>query len=619
MSKTTKTKAKYSRWTLLGVLFVGACLLALLTWIRRGPVVPEFTTFAARRGPLTISVLEGGSIHALESQIIRSEVKGREGTKILSIVEEGYQVTEVDVADGKVLVELDSSQLRERILSQESEVQASKANLTEQIKFKEVRENRSLSELKDGNLKKKFALMDFKKYLGEAAAERILQQVNINEASVDQMIADHRVEVPEEEDMASLRAVELLAADSNALTIPTITTEVNEALLTGGFTGAEDLLPEIKDYDVDFSIFASRENEHLLGDGEASQELRKLKDNLLIAEAELALKKKSYEGAVRLAKEGYMTSNELTEKEIAHEKSKNAVESAEAQLDLFKNYDLQKQAEQYLLNYEQALLELARLKSDAMAELSDAFGDVAWARHRYKWEKEQLDELYDQLAKCVIRAERPGLVVYGDGKERWDRKIEEGATVWERQAIITIPDMRKMALTVKIHESQVKRIQLDQVVRIQVDAEPDKPLTGVVYKVGLLPDSENQRFNPDQKVYKTTITVNERNQWLKPGMTAKAEIVVKEFADVVYVPLQAVVPVKEGHACFIQTPVGHEFRQVGVLDYNNRYAALKHGLDAGERVFLHVPKGVDLDKAKPTVPTDVQNNPAASVTAQVDH
>ena len=81
-------------------------------------------------------------------------------------------------------------------------------------------------------------------------------------------------------------------------------------------------------------------------------------------------------------------------------------------------------------------------------------------------------------------------MVYGDGsgRDRWNRKIHEGATVWERQAIITIPDMRKMALTVKIHESQVKRISTGLSVNIKVDAEADKSLTGEVYKVGLLPD-----------------------------------------------------------------------------------------------------------------------------------
>jgi outer membrane protein TolC len=125
----------------------------------------------------------------------------------------------------------------------------------------------------------------------------------------------------------------------------------------------------------------------MLGDGEARQELRILKDSLLIAEAELALRKKSYEGAQRLASEGFMTPSELEEKKITAEKSENAVKSARASLELFKTYDLQKNAEQYLLNYEQALLEMARVKSDALAELSDAVSDVEWANRRVRWEK----------------------------------------------------------------------------------------------------------------------------------------------------------------------------------------------------------------------------------------
>ena len=61
--------------------------------------------FAARRGPLEITVLEGGSLQALESQEIKCEVRvGYQGTKILKIVEEGYFVTEDDVKTNKVLV-----------------------------------------------------------------------------------------------------------------------------------------------------------------------------------------------------------------------------------------------------------------------------------------------------------------------------------------------------------------------------------------------------------------------------------------------------------------------------------------------------------------------------------
>jgi multidrug resistance efflux pump len=598
--KPAKKNRRLSRWLLL----LGAVAAAPIIWFWGRPSASAETTFAARRGPLVISVLEGGTIQALESQVIRSEIEGRDGTTILHIIEEGYQVTEQDVNDGLVLVELDSSQLKERIISQETDVQANFANLTEQIKVKEVRENRSLSELKNANLQKKFALMDFKKYLGDEAATQVLEQVGISEEAIERLIAENQGDSGGSSNRLSQLFNELYKpeidpnADASAPAQPEL---LSADMVLGQSGNGDSLLPEIKDYDFDFSIFASDDNEHLLGDGEARQELRRLKDALLIAEAELALKKKAYEGAQRLAAEGYMTSSELEEKKITFEKSQNTVESARANLELFKAYDLQKTAEQYLLNYEQALLELARVKSDALAELSDAISDVEWAKRRFRWEKSQLDDLNRQLSKCVIRAERPGLVVYGDGRDRWDpdEVIREGVRVRERQAIITIPDMRNMALMVRIHETQVKRVRVGLPVRLTVDAEPDEELVGMVQKVAVLPDSESQRFNPDQKVYETVITIEGMHDWLKPGMTAKAEIVVKELDDVVYVPLQAVMPHGDGHACFVRNDQGHELRAVEIEDYNNRFVAVQSGLAEGELVYLHVPKGVDLTDKRP--------------------
>lgn len=79
----------------------GALVLTLLVIIGGGDDGSNTAvTFTARRGDLDITVLEGGALEALQSQEIRSMVKGREGVKILSIVEEGYRVSDADVASG---------------------------------------------------------------------------------------------------------------------------------------------------------------------------------------------------------------------------------------------------------------------------------------------------------------------------------------------------------------------------------------------------------------------------------------------------------------------------------------------------------------------------------------
>ncbi len=64
------------RWWLLrgAVVAIGLVLLWHFSGEEEGNG-PSGTTFAARRGPLRITVLEGGTIEALESQEIKSEVK----------------------------------------------------------------------------------------------------------------------------------------------------------------------------------------------------------------------------------------------------------------------------------------------------------------------------------------------------------------------------------------------------------------------------------------------------------------------------------------------------------------------------------------------------------------
>src|SRR2546427_7065698 len=90
-----------SRWRIAGVVLILA--LAGIWFKGGGKSAAGGATFVARRGPLAISVLEGGSIQALESQEIKCEVRvGYQGTKILKIVEEGYQVTEDEIGRAHV-------------------------------------------------------------------------------------------------------------------------------------------------------------------------------------------------------------------------------------------------------------------------------------------------------------------------------------------------------------------------------------------------------------------------------------------------------------------------------------------------------------------------------------
>jgi HlyD family secretion protein len=136
-------------------------------------------------------------------------------------------------------------------------------------------------------------------------------------------------------------------------------------------------------------------------------------------------------------------------------------------------------------------------------------------------------------------------------------------------------------------------------------------LEGEVTKVGVLPDSQNMWMNPDMKVYLTTISIPKTCEWLKPGMSAKAEIMVDHLSDVVFAPIQAVTPGEGKQLCFVTAHGKTEKREVQVGQFNELYIEIKSGLHEGDLVLLHPPEtdqpGVPSDKkptdAKPAQPT----------------
>lgn len=190
-------------------------------------------------------------------------------------------------------------------------------------------------------------------------------------------------------------------------------------------------------------------------------------------------------------------------------------------------------------------------------------------------------------------AERAGLVVYGgSGPRYWDEEpIKEGTTVREKQAIITIPDMSKMAVKVNIHESDIKRIAVGQSATIRVEAFADRVLRGEIVKVGVLPDSENRWMNPDLKVYETTISIHGTYEWLKPGLSAEAEVLIKRLPEALYIPIQSVVPQGGKQVCFVVDGGTVTPREIETGEITVEYITVTKGLVAGERVLIRPPDG----------------------------
>jgi len=654
LSKLFSVIKRQPKWRLVlaGVVLIGGAVLLVMTG--GGKAASKTPVFSARRGPLEISVLEGGSLQALESQEIKCEVRvGYNGTKILKIVEEGYFVSEDDVKTNKILVELDSSDLQKQIVQQEISYQSALASLINAQQNYEIQITQNASDIKGAEQKARFARMDFDKLLGDSVTGQITVEVGLDrllaEATTNNVeTTSHAQEVGKEPDaqpqnagnsvspskpMIALPAdgVVITLAATNAVPCPTnsdgsarIAVVTPSAPQPKTNAPAAELVADDSDsaqsdltnsINVDFSKYADLEK---LGDGEAKQKLRKFYDDLQVAQKELGQAKTTIDGTKRLFDKGFVTKTDQQRDEIAYENSRLKVQTAESARDLFLKYDFVKSAEESLSKYAEAVRELDKARRVAVSKLAQAKANLKSAQGQHEVQLRQLKDLKEQLEKCTLRAQKSGLVVYGSAGEEMfyyggEERIREGATVRERQTIITIPDMSPMAAKVKIHESYIKKIQKGQKARITVDAYPDKVMTGEISKVGVLPDSQNRWMNPDMKVYLTTIILDGTQDWVKPGMSAKVEILVNKINNCVFVPVQAVSPEGDKQVCYIGG-MKPERREVQIGDFNDEFIEIKSGLSEGDRVLLRRPEGTEPQKEQKKSGTPDKTQPAAPAT-----
>jgi len=171
-----------------------------------------------------------------------------------------------------------------------------------------------------------------------------------------------------------------------------------------------------------------------------------------------------------------------------------------------------------------------------------------------------------------------------------------------------------MKVETKVHETSVDKVQVGLPARITVEALPDETFTGKVEKVAPLPDSQRNFLNPDLKVYNTDVSINELEQSLRPGMSAKVEIIVEQFKDALYVPVQAIVNREGKKYCYVQTADDLKEREVEVGSFNENYIVIYKGLQEGEKVSLHPPRVVTDLQAQPKLIPDVASTAAEKPT-----
>jgi HlyD family secretion protein len=218
---------------------------------------------------------------------------------------------------------------------------------------------------------------------------------------------------------------------------------------------------------------------------------------------------------------------------------------------------------------------------------------VEAARHRIAQYEANLAKAHHDLTKVTITAPMTGVITrlnVEEGENAIMGTLNNPGTV-----LLVIADLGTMEAWVEVDETEVVKVELGQAAKVEIDAFPDREFTGKVTEIANSPLRVRTGASREAVDFEVKITLDETLPNIRPGLTAKAEIMVANRADVLAVPLGSVTvrewPLKSSD---IRRYTGSRSRKQkeALAEFNFTDAAVDTAADGGDQIKREETEGV---------------------------
>jgi len=271
----------------------------------------------------------------------------------------------------------------------------------------------------------------------------------------------------------------------------------------------------------------------------------------------------------------------------------NAVAQAQGNLKIAKlNADIPKELEpgNDFLNYQNQLgkakLALQKAQED-LANFEAAYdANIGLAQIKKAQLEVTLKRMQNDLVLLTVDAPQDGVVIYGDN---WasNRKFAVGDIAFPGQVVITLPDLAHMQIAGYVYDTEVQYLTVGMPCNVSLDAVPSKSWQG---KISSLTSVAGRKgFATTQKVFKAIILLDSVDlNYMKPGMTSRAEILLSMAADVLAIPRVNLAMDKQGQYYVLKdmgpkTPPDKV--QVKVGAFGDKMVQILSGVNVGDRLL----------------------------------
>ena len=183
--------------------------------------------------------------------------------------------------------------------------------------------------------------------------------------------------------------------------------------------------------------------------------------------------------------------------------------------------------------------------AQAVAQLNQAKAQTDSARGHMQTAVATLRADTDMYNRTIAVAPFDGIVTNEPVRE--GETVVEGIQNTEGSTLMTLADMSVVTAEVKVDETDIVNIQMNQPAEVTIDALPGKVFKGHVTLVGDqallrstgIATSQSTTGTEEAKDFKVVVTLDDPNDTLRPGLSCTAKVTTAKKANVLSLPIQA--------------------------------------------------------------------------------
>ena len=280
----------------------------------------------------------------------------------------------------------------------------------------------------------------------------------------------------------------------------------------------------------------------------------------------------------------------LKEAQAKIDEKENSLNKAEDNLRVFRRYDNPSKLTRLINAYEQAKLNLRKIKISTESKVVQSDKSIENYRQRIRRTSDQLTRYKEYMTIMELRAPVDGVVIYGDPDRRWGNlDVKPGIDINKGQVLITIPEMSNLVVDFDLPEQYRSKVRIGDNAVISPDSLPGIKFTGTISHIDTLPVNLVNWDSSSPKIYKSKIKLDKQSPRLVNGMSVQINIVTKTIPNTLAIPVEAVFEENDRFFVYRATLTGPKEVDVKIGASNDNFVQITDGLKEGNVVYLYRP------------------------------